>query len=195
MHAPVTEPDRAKLLETQLLAHHDAFLAFVRRRVADPDLAEDVLQDSLLKALRASATVRNNETIVAWFYRILRRTIIDLYRHRAVERKAIDEFGRDARRVIRPTDEPAVCRCLQLLLPTLRPQYASLIQKLDLEGVPAELVASRLGITPNNLKVRLHRARHQLRERLVATCNICATHRCLHCDCESSGSDPVPRSG
>jgi RNA polymerase sigma-70 factor (ECF subfamily) len=37
----------------------------------------------------------------------------------------------------------------------------------------------------NNLKVRLHRGRKQLRERIEQTCRACATHGCLDCICGS----------
>ena len=46
-------------------------------------------------------------------------------------------------------------------------------------------VAERLDITRNNLKVRHHRARQQLRERLEETCRTCATHGCIDCTCAS----------
>ena len=177
--------DRFKLVEMQLLKHHDAFLAFVRRRVADPHLAADVLQDSLLKALRASDTIRNEESTVAWFYRILRRTIIDVYRHRAVTERAMEELKREVDVTSSEEDRSVACQCLKLLLPTLKPQYAVLIQEIDLDGSPPESVAKRLGITANNLKVRLHRARTQLRKRLLETCTIGSTHRCLDCTCDA----------
>ena len=41
-------------VETQLLESQDRFLAYIRARISDPDLAEDILQDSLLKALKAA---------------------------------------------------------------------------------------------------------------------------------------------
>jgi RNA polymerase sigma-70 factor (ECF subfamily) len=51
-------------------------------------------------------------------------------------------------------------------IPTLKPEYAELIIELELwDGDPARL-ASQLGITRNNLKVRRHRARRALRKRL-----------------------------
>jgi RNA polymerase sigma-70 factor (ECF subfamily) len=182
-------------LEQHLVAHHDAFLGFVRKRVADPELAADVLQDSLLKALRASDTIRNGENVVAWFYRILRRTIVDLYRRRAIEQRALERIQQEANDLPRPREEAALCRCLDLLLPTLRPGYAELIRELDIEGVDPEWVAERLGITPNNLKVRLHRARGQLRERLLQSCNLCAKHGCLDCDCDDACEQKLRQHG
>lgn len=183
MEIPASQLEQSNAIETHLLKHQSAFLAFVRRRVADPELAADVLQDSFLKALRASDALRGDEKIVAWFYRILRRTIIDLYRRRAVEKRVLDQIELEGKGIISQPDEKAVCRCLELLLPTLAPQYAGLIRELDLGGVEPERMAKRLGITANNLKVRLHRARRQLRTRLLQTCQVCAKHGCLNCDC------------
>ncbi|MBL9205374.1 MAG: sigma-70 family RNA polymerase sigma factor [Opitutaceae bacterium] len=59
-------------------------VAFARKRVGDPHLAEDLVQEGLVKALGVEQKPANDEERVAWFYRILRRTIIDLYRRRAV---------------------------------------------------------------------------------------------------------------
>jgi hypothetical protein len=39
--------------------------------VADPDLAEDILHDSLLKALQGAPDLRDQDRLVPWFYRIL----------------------------------------------------------------------------------------------------------------------------
>ncbi len=68
--------------------------------------------------------------------------------------------------------------------PALKPEYAELIEKMELaDGDPAQ-VAKQLGINRNNLKVRRHRARQALRERLEETCRVCAKHGCLDCTCQ-----------
>ena len=58
-------------------------LAFVRSRLADPDLAEDVLQDSLLRAVRAAPDLRDDEKMTSWLYQVVRNAITDTYRRRA----------------------------------------------------------------------------------------------------------------
>lgn len=68
-------------------------------------------------------------------------------------------------------------------MPTLKPEYAALIEELELTDSDPARVAERLGITLNNLKVRRHRARQALRKRLEETCRTCAEHRCLNCTC------------
>ncbi|HET7768448.1 MAG TPA: sigma factor, partial [Chloroflexota bacterium] len=76
LEAPVIEP---------LLAARERFLAFVRSRISDPDLAEDILQESLLKAVRAAPAVDDDQRLAAWFYRVLQNAIVDAYRRRAAE--------------------------------------------------------------------------------------------------------------
>jgi DNA-directed RNA polymerase specialized sigma24 family protein len=63
-------------------------------------------------------------------------------------------------------------------------QYSDLLRQIDLEGEALQDAASDLGITANNLTVRLHRARQRLRIELERTCRICSRHGCLDCSCE-----------
>jgi RNA polymerase sigma-70 factor (ECF subfamily) len=82
-----------------------------------------------------------------------------------------------------PSDDAELCACFEPLIPTLKPEYAELLRALDLDGESTEAVAERLRVTPNNLKVRRHRARQALRKRLEETCRTCAEHGCLDCTC------------
>ena len=169
-----------------LIGHRAKLLTYVRKKISDPALAEDVLQDSLLKALRAAPDLRDEDKLVPWFYRILNNAITDVYRHRHVEAKYLErpaEFQEPAAEP-EPEEEAALCACFRELIPTLKPEYAELIEKMELaDGDPA-LVAAQLGINRNNLKVRRHRARQALRERLEETCRVCAKHGCLDCTCQ-----------
>ena len=47
-------------IEKHLLQHLNEFTRFARKRLADPELADDAVQESLLKALKASGTIRQN---------------------------------------------------------------------------------------------------------------------------------------
>jgi RNA polymerase sigma-70 factor (ECF subfamily) len=169
----------------QLLRHRNEFLAFVRKRMANPEIAADLLQGSLLKALKHGERLRDDENVVAWFYRILRHALIDLYRRRAVRERALQDLQAEVDHPPTPEDRQSLCACLQILLPTLKPEYSELIRMLDPGEESVDAAAGRLGITPNNVNVRLHRARRQLRSRLLQTCRLCATHGCLDCDCDT----------
>ena len=171
-------------LENQLLQELEKFTAFVRGRVGDPHLAADVVQDSFLKAMKSVDQLRDDESTVAWFYRILRHSIIDLYRRRATSQAALDRLESELNSPPDAEDERAICGCIESLIPTLNTDYAELIRRLDLVGESPENVSAALGMTANNLRVRHHRARRQLRERLEQTCRMCAKHGCLDCTCK-----------
>lgn len=173
-------------ITAQLLSHRGKLLAYARSKISDPVLAEDVLQDSLLKALRAAPELQDEDKLVPWFYRILNNAITDVYRRRHVEAKYLErpaEFYEPAAEP-EPEDEATLCACFRELIPTLKPEYAELIEKMELAGGDPALVAEQIGINRNNLKVRRHRARQALRKRLEETCRVCAKHGCLDCTCQ-----------
>jgi RNA polymerase sigma-70 factor (ECF subfamily) len=165
------------------------FTGFARKRLGDPELAADAVQESLLKAVRSAEQIRDEENPKAWFYRILRRSIIDLYRRRDARDKALEAFKQEHELHTRPDaeEERVVCACMERLLPALTPQYSTLISRLDLNEEKPDAVAESLGITRNNLNVRLHRARQQLKRRLEQNCQVCAEHGCLDCQCGNDG--------
>ncbi len=174
--------DRLRQVLTENLA---AFHTFARSRLGDAELAADVVQDALLKALRAEVHLEDDDNLVAWFYRILRNTITDLHRKKATQTKALQKFADELDAGPDEETRQVVCGCLRRLLRKLKPEYAEIVQRVDFDEQPTAVVATGLGVTPGNLKVRLHRARQQLKERLVETCQLCATHGCLDCQCEN----------
>src|SRR5262249_54137011 len=80
--------------------------------------------------------------------------------------------------------ERAVCSCLYRILPTMPSEYAQLIWQVDLLGQSRSKVAKALGISGNNLGVRLYRARGALHSALLRFCTTCPTHGFLNCACE-----------
>lgn len=174
----------------RLLDHESAFRSFLRRRIGNEALVEDLLQQSFVKAVEHQHSLRNDDSVVAWFYRVLRNTVIDYYRSHGAESKRDEAFlqelihrGEDQEP---PLDEmkAAVCQCLHGIMPELRSNYSELLRRIDLEGESPAQVAKVLGITLNNLTVRLHRARQALREGLEQSCGVCSQHGCLNCSCE-----------
>lgn len=182
-HSPTAET--SELLRGVLTENLSAFQAFAQSRLGDAELAADVVQEALLKALRAETNLEDGDNLVAWFYRILRNTITDLHRKRTSQARALEQFGHELDAGPDEATRQVICGCLHRLLPTLKPEYAEVLRRVDLEERESSTVAASLNVTPGNLKVRLHRARQQLRERLVETCRLCATHGCLDCQCEA----------
>ena len=189
-HNPTASEQSALLGD--LFARESDFRAFLRRRVGDDTLAEDLLQQSFMRAVQQEHQVKQPEQVVAWFYRILRNATIDYYRARAAEDRKMEAFIHDL--AATGTDKtpafdelrPTVCACLQRLLPGLKPAYADLLNRIDMRGESSAAVAKDLGLTSNNLTVRLHRARQALRKRLEESCGICTKHGCLNWTCDEA---------
>jgi RNA polymerase sigma-70 factor (ECF subfamily) len=171
-------------IQEPILKNLATFVAFARKRVGDPHLAEDLVQESLLKALQAGKKPSPNEDVIAWFYRILRRSIIDLYRRTDARKRALENFRAELPTIVTPEAERAICQCLNRLLPDLPDQYRELLERVDLGGETIKEAAAALGVTVNNLTVRLHRARRQMRDRLEQFCRDCSTAACVDCSCD-----------
>jgi RNA polymerase sigma-70 factor (ECF subfamily) len=186
----------------ELVAHRERFLAFVRSRVRDREEAEEILQGAFVKALARADDVRDDERVVAWFYRLLRNALADHWRARAVRDRAAAALAREAEAQVAPPPEEVreLCRCFEALLPDLPADQARMIRRVDLEEARPVDVAAEEGITPNLAMVRLHRGRRALRARLEQTCRTCATHGCLDCSCrrnrppEPLEPGPTPRN-
>ena len=177
-------PNSSNQLEAYLIRNRRDLLGFIRSKVGDSALAEDILQDSLLKALRAAPDLVDEQTLVTWLYRIVRNAITDSYRRRAAASRRLERYALEQPDPVpTPDEETALCRCFEDLLPTLNPEYAELIRAMDLGSATTEEMTQRLDITTNNLKVRHFRARRQLRDRLEETCRLCSEHGCLDCTC------------
>ncbi|WP_239025203.1 RNA polymerase sigma factor [Rhodoligotrophos defluvii] len=171
-----------------LVESHRQLLGFLRRRSGSTEEAEEVLQVFMLRAIERSAELRDVRTVRGWLSRILATTIIDYQRRAARRREAImrpDEFEGLSVEPDVELDE-AVCNCLYKLLPTLKPEYAEVVWRVDLVGEPRDRVAASLGVTLNNVTVRLHRGRRALKKRLEEMCLTCPVHGFLDCHCEAA---------
>jgi len=171
----------------QLVESHARFLEFVERRVGSRAAAEDILQEAFTRALSRGDTLRSSESAKAWFYRLLRNALIDHYRRRGAERRALETAADEPEPASRATDEAlmgTVCACMNVLIDTLKPEYAEALRRVDLEDQSLADYAQQHGITNNNAGVRLHRAREALHKQLVTSCGTCATHGCLDCHCQ-----------
>lgn len=172
-------------LETYLAANREKLIRFITQKTGDPDLAEDLLQESLLKALRASGSLKKEEKLVPWFYRIIRNAIIDVYRKQGRQKNFSESYEAELEKELIPEEEKTLCECFTGIIPTMNKEYAEIIKAAELGDEDPEELSSRLGITRNHLKVKRHRARKQLRERLEQTCRTCAEHGCIDCTCGS----------
>ena len=169
-----------------LVGNHRRFLAFLERRVADRAVAEDILQDAFVRSIEKSEDIRDESSAVAWFYRMLRNSVIDHYRRNGTRNKALEALAVELKDAVEPPPEIAgeICGCVSALATTLKPEYAAAIQRVDVDDVAVKDFAAEAGITATNAGVRLSRARDALRKQVRASCGTCAEHGCVVCHCK-----------
>jgi RNA polymerase sigma factor (sigma-70 family) len=183
-HGGLTKSRKGALIE-QLLGQRAAFLRFLAAKVG-PAAAEDILQTCYLKLVEKGLQLQKNESIVSWFYTVLRHATVDYYRRNATRDRAHEQFAAEAPVSYETEVKANICQCLPGVLETLKPAYRNMLQAVDLGGQSVAEYANAEGTTPNNAGVRLHRARKAAAKHLTQACGACAEHKCLDCTCRKS---------
>lgn len=184
-----TEPETSKSLSPEaierLVSSRRQFLAFLEKRVESRAVAEDILQSAFVRGLERGAEVRDEESAVAWFYRVLRNATVDHYRRRASTERAYEGWTKEFASLEAPESEleQEICQCVAALIETLKPEYREALRIVDLDEGSLNDLADRAGITSGNAAVRVHRAREALRKQVRTACGSCAEHGCLDCHC------------
>ncbi len=146
-----------------------------------PEEAEDVLQETFINACRGAENFEGRSSLGTWLYRIatnnglmhLRRRQLDIVPLEPGPEETEEEFwpvhfhdwSRNPESLVMTAElRRVMAEAVELLPPTLRAAFVL----RDLEGLSTQEAAESLGLTPGNLKVRLHRARLMLREQLAA---------------------------
>ena len=162
------------------------FLGFLRKRMPSGEVAEDLLQNAFVKSIEKGGQLKDEESIVAWFYRVLRNSVADYYRQSGRNPQELNGILADLEKHATSVPDSAseVCQCVNPLLENLKPEYREALTTIDLgDGSLADL-ASRAGITEGNAAVRVHRAREAMRKQVQMTCGACAEHHCVDCHCK-----------
>lgn len=170
-----------------LVDNHRRFLSFLERRVRSREVAEDILQDAFIKGITRAPEIADGESAVSWFYRVLRNAVVDYYRRRGAEQRAYEHVLAESEDSVTPSDTEMfeeVCACIRRLVGTLKPEYASAVRRVDLDGATVKAFAEEQGITANNAAVRLHRAHQALKRQVLESCGSCAEHGCYRCECQ-----------
>ena len=126
---------------------------------------EDAVQETLFVAAQRIGDLRSLQSFNSWLFRIIKRECYRLQRGwRLLTNQEIDEKMLP---VITP--EPGEWRIdVGRVLAALPAHYRSILLLRDIEGLPLELLAERLGLSLAATKSRLHRARQLARDLLMA---------------------------
>jgi RNA polymerase sigma-70 factor (ECF subfamily) len=163
--------DRAAFEALVKATYADSFtLAY--RLVGDEEDARDVVQEAYLRAYKGLKRFRGDAQFTTWLYRITANCAATHLGKRARSRH--EELEEDAPLVDTSrrgnpednADQRDLRERLNEALAELPPRLRAVVVLRDIYDLPHEAIADELGISESAAKVRLHRARRKLRERL-----------------------------
>ena len=168
--------ERDQQLSDVVRKEQGRLLGFIRRRVADPLDAEDILQDVFHELAEANRLLVPIDHVTAWLFRVARNRIIDLFRRRRPERlSATGEDEGPSLEELLPSTEAGpealnarrvLLEELALALDELPPEQRAVFLAHELEGKSFKEMAAETGVSINTLLSRKHYAVLHLRERL-----------------------------
>ena len=136
--------------------------------MGDTTAAEDVVQETYLKAWQSFDGFEPGTNCRAWLYKILFSTIGS--RRRELQREMAmfdDQLFEESRFPSSMPVNPVTTHQIQQAFAELPIAFATVIQLVDVEGLSYKEVAEALGIPVGTVMSRLHRGRRQLRQRLA----------------------------
>lgn len=138
---------------------------FARRACSTSDDAEDAVQIALWQLYRKIGALRTAAAFASWLFRIIERECYRLF-HARDKLQALDESLDGA---LRQDPLPlALRKDLVAAIATLPEPYRKILILRDVDELTAPEVAEQLGISPEAVKSRLHRARSMVRDHLLA---------------------------
>lgn len=150
-------------------------LRYLQRRVGDSAVAEDLLQETLLRMARNLPGFRGDASPKTWAFTIATRVAADYFRH--PDRRApmvMMEDGPDLPDREAAADDQLLrgemSACVRQLVDALPEDFRAALILHDLEGLTLEETAGAAGCTVATAKIRIHRARHRLKDALEQQC-------------------------
>lgn len=154
-------------------AFHAPLLQFIRKRVADSGMAEDLLQEVFLKIHQQVETLKDVKKLESWVYQITRHAIIDYYRRAAKPTTTLQEPE-----VLQLPEELPDDDIVSELFPSVRAMVNSLpavdrqaLVLTEYQGLTQKEFSARLGLSFSGAKSRVQRAREKLKQMLLECCH------------------------
>jgi len=178
---PVDEPrTAASCFASACVPHQTELYAIAMRFTRDPDAAQDLVQETLLRAMVAWDSFQIGTNVRAWLFRILTNSFINGYRKRrrhqrfAAERPGdalIALYGRDQDRTDTLDEQLSrdeLCDEVRAALDRLGPEYRDVVERADLRGQKYRDIADALRVPIGTVMSRLFRARRVLESELAS---------------------------
>jgi RNA polymerase sigma-70 factor (ECF subfamily) len=176
----VADPQRRRRFEAEVLPHLDAMYRTAMRLTRNPSDADDLVQDSVIKAYRFFDSYETGTNVRAWLLKILTNLFFSKHRRTSLEGSvaamgATDPVSdgwmgaasvnpsRDPERMVeKPLLEAAVARVLE----DLPEDFRTVLVLVDVEGMTYREVAEAMGCPIGTVMSRLHRARKAVAQKL-----------------------------
>ena len=161
----------------ELGRHYPRIYRYFLGLVRDPTEAEDLTQETFLRAHRRGESLRDPAAALPWLYSIATHVCLDWLRQRA--RCAPAESQLDPETESPPDPAPTaqlrveqdeMSICVQSYVAKLSDSYRAVLLLHDIHGLTCPQIAELLGDSPGSVKVRLHRARKRLQSALERGC-------------------------
>jgi RNA polymerase sigma-70 factor (ECF subfamily) len=156
--------------------------SLIYRMVRDRELAEDLAQETFVKALNAIESYRPEFKFSSWIFKIANNAAIDHLRRRELDTLSLDgspnaetadAVEATALQVSDRTETPLeeleareLGGAIEVAIGQLRPEYRACILLRHVEGRPYEEIAEMLSLPLGTVKTYIHRARNELRQAL-----------------------------
>lgn len=144
---------------------------FIRRRVSDDHVADDLLQETFVRVHRNIGTLQEAKRLAAWVYQIARNVVHDHHRKATNSTLALA----DAENVGEDVHEPQTgCRSITWMdemIRSLPEGYRQAVQMAEIEEHSQQDVADRLGLSLSGAKSRIQRGRAMLKDVLEQCCS------------------------
>jgi RNA polymerase sigma factor (sigma-70 family) len=155
--------------------HVDAIQAFIARRVSDPYIAADLAAEVFVAVIDSAGLYRPGKAPVgAWLYGIACNVMASHRRRHAREAKAVTAVsgramvdGGDLLRLEERIDAQRQARALYQAMDRLSESERGVLELVAIDGLTCAEAAAALGISPVAARVRLQRARRQMRSALT----------------------------
>ena len=165
--------------EEEIIPHLDALYNFGLRLTSDPNDAEDLVQDTIVKAYRFFDSYEKGTNAKAWLFRILKNSYINNYRKQSKQPNQVDydevatfyETIRAERtdtsdledRMFRDLIDDDISNALE----ELPEDFRTVVLLCDVEGFTYEEIANMLDVPIGTIRSRLHRGRNLLKAQLM----------------------------
>ena len=173
------EKQKQKDFDDEIIPHMDALYNFALRLTTDPNDAEDLVQDTIVKAYRFFSSYEKGTNAKAWMFRILKNSFINNYRKTSKKPSQVDydevsSYYESIRAERTDTSDLENLMFREMMdddlsnaLKRLPEDFRTVVLLCDVEGYTYEEIANMLDVPIGTIRSRLHRGRNLLKTELL----------------------------